>query len=278
MKTFEEGDRNLGFVTLVCNANKFKYFCSQVALLSFQYKQELIWQNTSSIFKVGCLCPHAWSRFIKVSAVLVLVCNTVQLKNTALTRCDTQYFLKHKIYWQHLKTPHLWARAVWRIWAAGPCRSSARGVWDLGCRRHGSGGWQIRRAPGPASLDRPRSLEGLDAQTQTKPKTQTGREKRGEWNIITHCFMVGRNSWGNVAQTPTHAVGREEFVSPQHGIYSHITRIQELWGCFITARVLHEIDVGHIYHLPHPPGRTPQMNVEESRGKMKYEVIVYMNR
>lgn len=78
--------------------------------------------------------------------------------------------------------------------------------------------------------------------------------------------MVDRNSWGITAQTPTHAVGREEFVSTQRGIYSHITRIQELWGCFITARVLHEIDVGCIYHLPAPPGRRLQMNVEEWRG------------
>ena len=110
-------------------------------------------------------------------------------------------------------------------------------------------------------------------------RTHKQGEQRGtSENIITHCFMVDRNSWGNIAQTPTHAVGREEFVSPQHGIYSHITRIQELWGCFITARVLHEIDVGRIYHLQPPPGRRPQMNVEESRGKMKYEVIVYMNR
>lgn len=65
-------------------------------------------------------------------------------------------------------------------------------------------------------------------------KRQT--ERRGEReNIITHCFMVDHNSWGITAQTPTHAVGREEFVSTQRGIYSHITRIQELWGCFITA-------------------------------------------
>lgn len=92
--------------------------------------------------------------------------------------------------------------------------------------------------------------------------------------------MVDRNSWGNIVQTPTHThtVDSEEFVSPQHGIYSHITRIQELWGCFIAARVLHEIDVRRIYHLLPPPGRRQQMNREESRGKVKYEVIVYMNR
>lgn len=97
-------------------------------------------------------------------------------------------------------------------------------------------------------------------------------------NIITHRFMADNNSWRNITQAPTRAMGREEFVSPQHGIYSHETRIQELWGCFITARVLHEMDVGRIYHLPAPPGGRPEMNVVKSRGRMKYEVIVYMNK
>lgn len=68
---------------------------------------------------------------------------------------------------KHCKT-HLGERAVWRISAADPCHSSAKGVWDLGCRRRGSGGWQIRRAPEPVSLDRPGSLEGLDAYTQNQ--------------------------------------------------------------------------------------------------------------
>lgn len=178
---------------------------------------------------------------------------------------------------EHFNSSHLWERAVWRIWAAGPCRSSARGVWDLGCRRHGSGGWQTRQAPGPVFPDRPGSLEGLDAQTQTKPKTQAERWENE--NIITHRFMVDRNSWGNIAQTPTHAVDREEFVSPQHEIYSHITRIQELWGCFITAWVLHEIDAGCIYHLLPPLG---ERSTHEWGGiksaEVKNEVIVYMNR
>jgi len=67
--------------------------------------------------------------------------------------------------------------------------------------------------------------------------------------------MVHRNSWGDRTQTPTHAVGREEFVSAQHGIFSQITGIQELWGCFIAALVLHEIDVGRMCHLLPPLGR-----------------------
>lgn len=49
---------------------------------------------------------------------------------------------------------------------------------------------------------------------------------RREKNIIIHSFMVDGDSCGIVIQT--HAASGEEFVSPQHGIYSHITRIQEL--------------------------------------------------
>lgn len=54
-------------------------------------------------------------------------------------------------------------------------------------------------------------------------KTRDTDRKRGESeNIITHRFMADNKSWGTITQPSTHAMGREEFVSPQHGIYSHI--------------------------------------------------------
>ena len=118
------------------------------------------------------------------AGILQPCCSPIRLRNSASERGDTLHLLKHKIFLKS-RTPHLSERAVLRNWAADPCRSSARGVWDLGCRRHGSGGWQIHRAPGPASLGRPGSLEGLDTQTQRQRRKQGERRGTSE-NIIMH--------------------------------------------------------------------------------------------
>lgn len=70
-----------------------------------------------ALFSSSTDASSSW--LIKISAV----CYILFQKHVTV-----EHLLKHIIMLTAPTAPHLWEKAVWRIWAAGPCRSSATGV------------------------------------------------------------------------------------------------------------------------------------------------------